>query len=238
VTIFRSAIFLLYFAILSAAMSIFFLPMLMLPRHVAAWMPRRWCALTFWGLRVFARLDFEMRGQRPPRGVLVAAKHMSMWDTLALYYLLDDPAIVMKRELFNIPFYGWYARKAGMIAVDRDGHASALRRMAASANAAFAQGRSVLIFPEGTRKKPGAAPDYKPGVAGLYGKLGTACFPVALNSGQYWTGFVKKPGRIVLEFLEPIPPSLKRREFMELLQNRIETATDKLVAESRELLAK
>ncbi|HTC84587.1 MAG TPA: hypothetical protein VK683_09535, partial [Rhizomicrobium sp.] len=88
----------------------------------------------------------------------------------------------------------------------------------------------ILIFPEGTRKKPGAAPDYKPGVAGLYGMLEVACVPVALNSGVYWTGFLKRPGTIVLEFLEPIPPGLKRDAFMAELQSRIETATDALLS--------
>ena len=127
-----------------------------------------------------------------------------------------------------------------MIAIDRDGKASALRKMAADAKAVFAQGRCVLIFPEGTRKKPGAAPDYKPGVAGLYGQIGVPCAPVALNSGLFWTGpggFLKKPGTIIVEFLPLIPPGLKRAEFMSALETRIETATTKLVAEGRASLA-
>jgi 1-acyl-sn-glycerol-3-phosphate acyltransferase len=101
--------------------------------------------------------------------------------------------------------------------------------MAKAANQVLAQGRPVLIFPEGTRKKPGAPPDYKPGVAGLYGQLGVACVPVALNSGRYWQGFWKQPGTITLAFLEPIPPGLKRAEFMPILEARIETATKALL---------
>jgi 1-acyl-sn-glycerol-3-phosphate acyltransferase len=97
--------------------------------------------------------------------------------------------------------------------------------MSEAARAVLAQGRAILIFPEGTRKKPGAVPDYKPGVAGLYSQLGVDCVPVALNSGVYWTGFIKRPGTIVLEFLEPIPPGMKREAFMALLERRIETAT-------------
>jgi 1-acyl-sn-glycerol-3-phosphate acyltransferase len=168
--------------------------------------------------------------------VLVAAKHMSMWDTLALYLVLDDPAVVLKRGLTWIPFYGWYIVKAGSIAIDRKGGAQALRRMAAAAKRVIEQRRSVLIFPEGTRKKVGAPPDYKPGVAGLYGQMGVECVPAALNSGLFWTGFKKRPGRIVLEFLEPIPPGLKSREFMRQLEDRIEAATAALVAEGRDLL--
>jgi 1-acyl-sn-glycerol-3-phosphate acyltransferase len=101
--------------------------------------------------------------------------------------------------------------------------------MSAAAGDVLAQGRPVLIFPEGTRKKPGAPPDYKPGVAGLYGMLEVACVPVALNSGVYWTGFLKRPGTITLEFLEAIPPGLKRADFMALLEKRIETATAALL---------
>ena len=186
-------------------------------------------------MRVIAGIAFEVRGTPPKNGVLVAAKHMSMWDTMALYLTLDDPAVVLKRGLTLIPFYGWYVSKAGSIAIDRAGGAQALRRMAAVAKAVIAQGRSVLIFPEGTRKKAGAPPDYKPGVAGLYGQLGVECVPAALNSGLFWTGFIKRPGRIVLEFLEPIPPGLKSREFMKQLEDRIEVATARLIAEGRAL---
>jgi 1-acyl-sn-glycerol-3-phosphate acyltransferase len=144
---------------------------------------------------------------------------------------------VLKRGLEYIPFYGWYLWKAGSIAIDRDGKASALKKMVAQAKAAQADGRPILIFPEGTRKEPAMPPDYKPGVAALYAQLGVDCVPVALNSGQFWTGFIKKPGKIVIEFLPPIPPGLKRAVFMETLQKRVETATAGLIAEGRQALA-
>lgn len=235
-TLLRSAIFFLWFALVSAAICIVFLPALLLPREVTVWMSRRWSELSFWGLRVFAGVGFEVRGTPPRNGVLVAAKHMSMWDTMALYLVLDDPAVVLKRGLTLIPFYGWYVWKAGSIAIDRKGGAQTLRRMANAAKAMIAQDRSVLIFPEGTRKKVDAPPDYKPGVAGLYGQLGVECVPAALNSGLFWTGFVKRPGKIVLEFLEPIPPGLRSRDFMKVLEGRIETASAALVADGRTLL--
>lgn len=225
----RSALFLLWFALLSTVLSLLFCPVLLLPRGATVRLARSWARAILWGLRVFAGIGMEVRG-RPPRGpVLVAAKHMSMWDTLALYLVLDEPGIVLKRELLSIPFYGWYLNKAAAIAIDRGGKASALRKMGQRAQAVLAEGRPVLIFPEGTRKKPGATPAYKPGVAGLYGLLDAPCVPVALNSGLYWTGFRKKPGTIILEFLEPIPPGLKRLEFMKLLESRIETATNRLL---------
>ena len=136
---------------------------------------------------------------------------------------------MLKRELLRIPFYGWFLAKAAAIPIDRGAGARALRRMSEAAREVLAQGRPILIFPEGTRQKPGAEPDYKPGVAGLYGVLGVACVPVALNSGVYWTGFLKRPGTIVLQFLEPIPPGLKRDAFMAQLQGRIESATNALL---------
>jgi 1-acyl-sn-glycerol-3-phosphate acyltransferase len=232
-TFLRSLLFMLWFALISATLAILFLPALAGPRAITGWMARAWSRLTFWGLRVFAGTTFEVRGTPPPPGMLIAIKHMSMWDTCAIYTLLGDPAIVLKRGLLMIPFYGWYLWKAGMIPIVRDGGPSTLRQMVATAKAEMARGRSVVIFPEGTRKKPGAPPDYKPGVAGLYGQLGVACVPVALNSGVFWTGFAKKAGTIVLEFLEPIPPGLPRREFMPRLEAAIEGATRALIAEGR-----
>ncbi len=221
----RSALFLLWFLAATTILSLIFLPVLLLPRGATIWLARVWSRVTFFGLKLFAGIDWEIRGRVPTGPVLVAAKHMSMWDTLALYLALEAPGIVLKRELLRIPFYGWFLWKATAIPIDRASGASALRKMGQAAKAVLADGRPILIFPEGTRKQPGAAPDYKPGVAGLYGMLGVTCVPVALNSGAYWTGFIKRPGTIVLEFLPAIPPGLKRAEFMALLEQRIETAT-------------
>ena len=238
-TLLRSALFFVWFALISATLAIFCLPLLALSDRGASRVGHTWSRLSLWGLRVFARTKFEVRGEAPPNGVIVAVKHMSMWDTMAIYALLDNPAIIAKRDLLRIPFYGWYLMKARMIAIDRDGKASALRAMAAAAREEIARGRSIAIFPEGTRKQPGAAPDYKPGVAGLYGQLDVPCYPVALNSGLFWTGpmgFVKKKGTIVIEYLAPIPPGLPRRDFMARLESAIEGATVSLLEEGRKQL--
>lgn len=232
-TFVRSALFLVWFSLLSATLAILFLPALAGPRAIASWLARRWSLSTFWGLRVFAGVRFEIRGTKPAGACLVAIKHMSMWDTMAIYSVLDDPTIVLKRGLLMIPFYGWYLWKVRMIPIARAGGPSTLRKMAAAARAELARGRSVVIFPEGTRKKVGAPPDYKTGVAGLYGQLGVPCVPVALNSGVFWASFAKHPGTIVLEFLEPIPAGLGRRDFMPKLEAAIEGATAALVAEGR-----
>jgi 1-acyl-sn-glycerol-3-phosphate acyltransferase len=240
-TVIRSTIFFVYFVVVSVGMAVLCSPGLLGPRAFAAWVGRTWSKLLFWGLRVIAGTRFEVRGRLPPAGVLIAAKHMSMWDTCAIFTLLGDPAIVLKRDLQYIPFYGWYLWKAGMIAINRDGKAHALRKMAADARAELASGRSIAIFPEGTRVKPGALPHYKSGVAALYGQLDVACVPVALNSGLFWTGpigFLKKKGTIVIEFLDPIAPGLRRHEFMTRLESAIETKTSTLIAEGRAQLAR
>ena len=229
-TFLRSALFMLWFLVLTTVLSLLFVIVLAGPRRATVRLARSWAAATLWGLKLFAGVDWRIEGPRPRGPVLVAAKHMSMWDTLALYLVLDDPGIVLKRELLRIPFYGWYLGKAAAIPIERSAGANALRAMTAAAKKVLKKDRPVLIFPEGTRKKPGAAPDYKPGVAGLYAMLGVACVPVALDSGLYWEGFWKWPGTITLAFLEPIPAGLKRGEFMELLEGRIETATAALVA--------
>jgi 1-acyl-sn-glycerol-3-phosphate acyltransferase len=228
-TAFRSALFLAWFLLATTVLSLIFLPVLVLPRGATVWLARTWSRATFWGLKVFAGIGFEIRGLPPKGPVLVASKHMSMWDTLALYLALDSPAIVLKQGLLYIPFYGWFLWKATAIAIDRSAGSRALRKMSAAAKEVLRQGRPILIFPEGTRKKPGAPPDYKPGVAGLYALLHVPCVPVALNSGIYWTGFIKQPGTIVLEFLDAIPPGLKRDAFMAELESRIETATNRLL---------
>lgn len=225
----RSLLFMAWFLALTLIMAILFLPLLALPRKATVWMARHWARATLWGLEFFAGVRERRIGQVPKGAVLVASKHMSMWDTLALYLALDDPGIVLKRELLRIPFYGWYLNKAAAIPIDRGAGADALRRMTHAAENVLAQGRPILIFPEGTRKKPGAPPDYKPGVAALYGLLDVPCVPVALNSGVFWQGFTKKPGTIVLEFLPAIPPGLKRDDFMHRLEDAIETATNKLL---------
>ena len=227
----RSALFMAWFLLLTAIMAILFLPLLACPRKATVWMARHWARATLWGLNVLAGVGERRIGKAPKGGVLVASKHMSMWDTLALYVALDDPGIVLKRELLRIPFYGWYLAKAAAIPIDRSAKADALRRMTHAAKRVLAEGRPILIFPEGTRKEPGMPPDYKPGVAGLYSLLDVACVPVALDSGRYWRGFFKYPGTIKLQFLEPIPPGLKRAAFMRELETRIEDATNRLLME-------
>jgi 1-acyl-sn-glycerol-3-phosphate acyltransferase len=226
----RSALFLIWFAAVSLAVNVVCLPLLVFPRRATVWAANKWARLLLFGLEHIVGLRMEVRGLAPRGTALIAAKHFSMWETIALLTLLDAPAIVIKRELLWIPLYGWYCIKQGMIPIDRSGKASAIRRMHEAAKRAVNDRQPIVIFPEGTRKKPGAPPDYKPGVAALYSMLGLPCIPMTHNSGLFWTGwFLRKPGTVVVEFLEPIPPGLSRRAFMSELQTRVETATTALL---------
>ncbi|PKQ03516.1 MAG: 1-acyl-sn-glycerol-3-phosphate acyltransferase [Alphaproteobacteria bacterium HGW-Alphaproteobacteria-12] len=210
------------------------IPLFLCPRRWTLWAIVGWSKLTLWLLKALAGTGYIVRGNLPEGGVLVASKHQSMWDTIVMTAIFNDPAIVMKRELLWIPFYGWYARKAGMIAIDRSAGPTAIRRLVAQGKAAVAAGRPVVIFPEGTRAAPGKKHDYKPGVAALYRQLGVTCVPAAVNSGLFWgrRGFTRKPGTIVLEFLEPIPAGLDRKSFMATLETRIEGAATRLAADA------
>ena len=231
----RSLLFVSWFYLISVPLAVLFSALLILPRRVMIMAMTGWAALVLFGLRWLAGVKVEVRGlqYRPTGPALIAAKHQGMLDTIAPFLFLHDVCFVLKKELLAIPFYGWHAQKAGMIAVDREAHAKALNALVAAARDRLRETRQIVIYPEGTRKSPGDPPDYKPGVAGLYRDLGLPCTPLATNSGAHWPphGFMRRPGTVVFEFLPPIPAGLKRADFMRELQARIETASTALLAE-------
>ena len=204
-------------------------PALLMPHAAARGVIKLWANTVLFGLRWIAGVKVEFRGleNRPSGAALVASKHQGMLDIVALLAVLPDACFVMKKELMPLPFFGWFAWKAKMIAVDRAGHAKALKDMTRQARDRLAEGRQIVIFPEGTRNDPGVPGDYKPGVAAIYRDLEGPCWPVATNSGVHWPahGFRRHPGTVVFEFLEPIPAQLKRGAMMALLESRIETAS-------------
>ena len=219
------------------------LPTLVLPRSAIIAVVRFWARSNLWLLKHICGIDAQFRGLEkiPPGAVLVASKHQSFWETFALILLFADPAYILKRELMFIPFFGWYAWKAAMIPVNRGRGGQALIEMTERARAEFARGRQIIIFPEGTRRAPGAEPRYKYGVVHLYVETGAVCVPVALNSGLFWPrrSFRRFPGTIVADVLDPIEPGLSREAFAETVRCRIEEATARLIAEGeRELAAR
>ena len=231
--ILRSLIFNLAFYLVTALFMVVCLPLLLMPRR---WImvPFRWHAqICCWLLGALCGVRFVVRGREhlPTGPALIAAKHQSAWDTFGLVPLLPDPCYVMKSELGRIPLYGAYAAKFGMVFVSREKRAAALRDLLTQARARIADKRQIIIFPEATRREPGAPPDYKPGVAALYQAVAVPCVPVALNSGLVWPRrrFLRYPGTIVVEFLPPILPGLQRLEFMRMLEERLETASARLL---------
>ncbi|MEE9250771.1 MAG: lysophospholipid acyltransferase family protein [Alphaproteobacteria bacterium] len=235
-TVFRSFLFNAAFYLWTAVLLVVLLPLLAAPQNVVLRAVSWWSESIVRLLRVTAGVRFEVRGREhiPEEPAIIASKHQSAWDTLIFFLLLPRPTVVTKKELFLIPFYSWFVWRTGMIGVDRAGGAEALKSMVRRAAAALKAGRSVIIFPEGTRTAPGTHRPYLPGVAALYGHLKVPVVPVAVNSGLFWgrRTFVKRPGTILLQFLPAIPPGLARDDFMAELERRIETATARLEAEA------
>ncbi len=218
----------------SAAIAVLGAPILLLPRRaVVAW-SRLWIRFVLGWLRLTCGLTHRVTGlENLPAGpAIIASKHQSSWETMSYTLLFDDAAIVLKRELLFIPIVGWAMARAGNIAVERGEGARALRGLLRQARAKVAEGRSILIFPEGTRVAVGDERPYQVGTAALYRQLGVPVVPVALNSGLFWgrRKFIKWPGVIDVEILPPIAPGLGREEFMAKLRQSIEGATAKLVA--------
>lgn len=235
----RSLLFNVLFYVNLMAHMIVALPTFVLPYRFLLPFIRSYALTSLWLLRVICGTRVEWRGieKIPPGALIVACKHQSAWETFALYAVLDDPVYVLKRQLMWIPLFGWYMRKAGLIPIDRSAGMAALARMTARAKKllAGARPRQLIVFPEGTRRPAGAAPDYKPGIVYLYGKAGVTCLPVALNSGLFWPrrSLRRLPGTIVVEILDPIPPGLDKDVFFARLKDGIEAASACLIQEAQ-----
>ena len=233
----RSATFNLLFFGWTAILLFAYAPLLLASRATLLRWVRGWIGSMFFLQRRVLGLDFEFRGmERLPDGpFIVASAHQSAWETLGLYDALDDPVFVLKKELYSIPMFGAYARKVGMVAIDRSGGATEARRMILEVTAFLAAGRPVVIFPGGTRSRPDEVVDLKAGINGLYRRCNVPVVPVSLNSGYFWgrRRFVKKPGTIVAEFGEPIPPGLDLAAFEERLSKTIHDGNMRLLEEAR-----
>lgn len=232
----RSLAFNVLFYVNLLAHMIVALPTFVLPQRALIAIAKSWGRTSLWLLRVVCDIRVEWRGlDKIPQGpLIVAAKHHSAWETFALLDLFDYPLYILKRELMWIPIFGWYTWKGGMIPVNRAAGKIVLPTLAVRVRQAMKEGRQLLIFPEGTRRPAGAEPSYKWGVAYLYGESGVPCLPVALNSGLFWPrrSFLRHPGTVIVQVLDPIPPGLDRTTFLECLKDDIEAATNRILAES------
>ena len=229
----RAVLFFIWFYGLSVPLTLGFCLLLPFPRRAMNVAVRLWARLMVFGLEHLGGVRMEARGLEhlPPGRALMASKHQSLFDFIGPFLFLPDPSYVLKQELLAIPFFGWHARKQRMIPIHREGHAKALKDLLRAAREQLKEPRQIVIFPEGTRQKPGAAPAYKPGVAALYRDLEMPCTPMATNSGVHLNaqGVVLRTGVMVYEVLPPIPPGLKRHEFMAALETSIETASNALL---------
>ncbi|MCJ2126053.1 lysophospholipid acyltransferase family protein [Methylobacterium sp. J-077] len=228
----RSLAFNVCFYAVTTLLALGGLPTLVSRRAVLR-LARLWGRITLWLLRAVAGMRVEFRGlENIPKGpLLVAAKHQSALETLALCTVFPQFAYILKRELLLIPLIGWYLSRSGMVAIDRSKGARAMSLMNAAAADAIREGRQLIIFPEGTRRAVGAPPAYKQGLSHLYTALKVPCLPVALNTGQFWArnSLIRRPGTAIIQFLAPIPPGMGRQEFQALAQDRLEAATNALL---------
>src|SRR3954469_19289775 len=214
------------------------IPTFLMPRWGIISIAQCWARSSIWLMRVICNTKVEYRGtDKIPKGpLIVASKHQSMWETFALLQFFPQPLFILKRELKWIPFFGWYLTKADMIGVLRGAGGRSLIQMTRRAGAEVRRGRPLIIFPEGTRTAVDAPPHYKSGVGQIYVDSGVPCLPVALNSGLFWPrrSFLRYPGTIIVEFLDPLPPGLTRSEFIARVSTVIEAATNRLVEAGRQ----
>lgn len=233
----RSIAFNLLFYLNTLIYLVIALPTFLMPYRAIIAVARAWGKANLLLLRVVAGIDVEVRGrEKIPKGaIIVASKHQSAWETFALLPLFDSPVFIVKRELLWLPIFGWLMIKARMVPVDRSAGSQALVAMTERARIELADNRQLIIFPEGTRRPAGAEPRYKYGVAHLYAAEGVPCLPVALNSGLFWPrrSILRLPGTVVVEILDPIAPGGDKDVFFKRLQNDIETATARLIAEAK-----
>ena len=233
----RSLVFNVLFYTVFVALAILALPTFLMPLRALTTIAGWWAAATLFLMRVVCNIKVEFRGvEKIPKGPLVVvAKHQSFWETCALLPFFEHPIFILKRQLMYIPVYGQFLIKYGMIAIDRTAAVKALLDMTRRARAAVRGGCQLVIFPEGTRRAPGAPPDYKTGFAQIYAACGVPCLPVALNSGLFWPRrtFMRYPGTLVVEFLDPLPAGLPKDEFISRVRDTIEEATSRVVEAGR-----
>jgi 1-acyl-sn-glycerol-3-phosphate acyltransferase len=214
-------------------MGVLSLPFLCLPSKSIALPAKIWIKGIFICLKYICGVTHEMRGltNLSDEPVIIVSKHQSAFETFALYYYLQKSFFIHKKQLFYIPIFGQYLMKHNMVSIDRAGQASTMRKMITDVKKKLDSGSTIIIFPEGTRKKPGAKADYKTGFIGIYNTSKRKLQPVALNSGLFWQKGLKviKRGHIIIEFLPQIDIGLDKKEVLDKVENSIELATKKLL---------
>ena len=233
----RSLLFWLFIIVWSAIIPLLYSPSFIFKNSkLADHGAKVWTVVSFWVLKKLCKIEYEFVGleKLPQEGCIIACKHQSMWETMAMHLVVNRPVYAFKKELLKIPFYGWYLRAMSGITVDRDGGMSALKDLIKQTKKYLSQGQTIILFPQGTRVPVGAPSSeypYQAGVTALYLACNVKVVPAALNSGAFWPrrGVLKNPGKIILEFLDPIEPGLSKQEFTAKLESGIENASARLI---------
>ena len=229
----RSIIFYILLYMWTLFLGILCLPYLLLPNSFVRSLANLWISGILNILKLTCGITYEIRGREniPNHSVIVASKHQSTFETFLLFRLIKNSIFIHKKELFFIPIFGFYLKKSNMIAINRAEGTKAMRKMLNEIKQSIVNGYSIIIFPEGTRKKPGESPDYKTGIAGIYKESEVEVLPVALNSGYYWPKhtFIKTSGKIIIKFLKPIPSQLEKSEFLKKIESVIEGETNEII---------
>ncbi|MGN7501651.1 MAG: lysophospholipid acyltransferase family protein [Alphaproteobacteria bacterium] len=236
----RSLIFNVLYYPITAILCFAYLPFLILPRKWLLIMVELYVKIIYVLEKHVLGLDFEIRGAEylpKDEAFIVAAKHFSSYETLKLHILFKDPAIVIKKELFSIPIWGWYAKKMQLIGIDRSNRDTALKSVTQGAQMAADMKRPIVIFPQGTRvsldhtvkDKP-----YKAGIMRMQNASGLKILPLAMNTGVFWprNAFIKKGGKVIFEFMPAIESGLSTQEGLAIIQEAVESKTAVLIAET------
>ncbi len=230
----RSVVFVVQMYLAMIGLALVFTPLSLVWRGASFTWMQWFCRWTRWSAAWIVGLRSEVRGAVPHGAVLVASKHQSFFDSIILFSVLPAPRFIMKKQLAWIPVMGWHALRIGCIPVDRGRRGAAIKAMLAAVADGRTEAGQLIIYPQGTRIAPGVAAPYKAGSGALYRELGQDCVPAATNVGMFWPrhGVLRRPGLAVVEFLPAIAPGLTNDAFMAQLEERIETASDLLMAEA------
>ena len=231
--IFRSILFYLSLTIWTILMGIICLPFIILPSKILKYPTKIWIRGIFIFLKLVCNIKHQIIGLEniPDEPLLIVSKHQSTFETFGLYYYLKDCFFIHKKELFIIPIFGQYLFKSNMVAIDRSGGTLTMRKMLEDVKKKLELGKSIIIFPEGTRKKPGSKPDYKTGFIGIHNHTKRRILPVALNSGLCWSkqSWILRSGMITIKFLPIIDKNLNKKELLNKVQENIEKETNFLL---------
>lgn len=235
----RATLFNIFFYGLTALACVLCLPALFMPRPRAMYVVKAFVHSVYALEKFFIGLDFEIRGKEhlPSEGsFIVAAKHQSPYETMKLHILFHDPSVILKQELLRIPLWGRFLAKSDPIAINRGTKESA-QQIIDGARRMQKQGRPIIIFPQGTRVYTWQTTDdkpYKSGAARMQEATGMTIVPLALNTGVFWPrhSWLKWPGKVVFEFMPPIPPGQASGETMKQLESCLESASKRLEQEA------